>query len=107
MQLTSNEKNKYIVIEFEGSLDTATSPSVEKQINELIDQGTLKFVFNFEKTKYMSSSGLRVLLATAKKLKGRGELKISNLNKVIEEVFDVSGFSSILNVYKTEEEALA
>ena len=55
----------------------------------------------------MSSSGLRVLLATAKKLKGKGELKISNLNSVIEEVFDVSGFSSILNVYKTEEEALA
>ena len=107
MQLTSNEKNGYKVIEFEGSLDTGTSPAVEKAINEFIDNGTLKFVFNFEKTKYMSSSGLRVLLATAKKLKGKGELKISNLNGVIEEVFDVSGFSTILNVYKTEEEALS
>lgn len=107
MQLTHNEKNDYHVIEFEGSLDTGTSPAVEKEINALIESGTLKFVFNFDKTKYMSSSGLRVLLATAKKLKGKGELKISNLNEVIEEVFDVSGFSSILNVYKTEEEALA
>ena len=107
MKLTNSEKNGYRVIKFEGSLDTGTSPAVEKEINELIDQGTLKFVFNFEKTKYMSSSGLRVLLATAKKLKGKGELKISNLNEVIEEVFDVSGFSSILNVYKTEEEALS
>ena len=107
MELTHSEKNGYKVIEFEGSLDTATSPSVEKQINEFIDQGTVKFVFNFEKTKYMSSSGLRVLLATAKKLKGKGELKISNLNEVIEEVFDISGFNSILNVYKTEEEALS
>lgn len=107
MQLTSSEKNGYTIITFEGSLDTATSPAAEKEINTLIDAGRSKFVFNFEKTKYMSSSGLRILLATAKKLKGKGELKISNLNKVIEEVFDVSGFSSILNVYKTEEEALA
>ncbi len=106
MKLTHSEKNGYEVIEFEGSLDTGTSPDVEKEINKLIEKGTLKFIFNFEKTKYMSSSGLRVLLATAKKLKGKGELKICNLNEVIAEVFDVSGFSSILNVYKTEEEAL-
>ena len=107
MKLTHSEKNGYTVIAFDGSLDTVSSPAAEKEINALIDNGTLKFVFNFEKTKYMSSSGLRILLATAKKLKGKGELKISNLNEVIEEVFDVSGFSSILNVYKTEEEALA
>jgi len=107
VQLTPSEKNGYTVIEFEGSLDTATSPAAEKEINALIESGTLKFVFNFEKTKYMSSSGLRVLLATAKRLKGKGELKISNLNEIIEEVFDVSGFSSILNVYQTEEEALS
>ena len=107
MQLTHSEKNGYSVIEFEGSLDTGTSPAVEKEINTLIENGTEKFVFNFQKTKYMSSSGLRVLLATAKRLKGKGELKISNLNEVITEVFDVSGFSTILNVYKTEEEALS
>ncbi len=106
MELTETQKNEYKVIEFSGSLDTGTSPAAEKRINECIESGDLKFVFNFEQTKYMSSSGLRVLLATAKKLKGKGELKISNLNSVIEEVFDVSGFSSILNVYATEEDAL-
>ena len=107
MQLTTSEQNGYTIIEFEGSLDTATSPAAEKEINAFMDAGETKFVFNFDKTKYMSSSGLRILLATAKKLKGKGELKISNLNAVIEEVFDVSGFSAILNVYKTQEEALA
>ncbi len=106
MEMVETQKNEYKVIEFSGNLDTATSPDVEKRVNECIESGDLKFVFNFENTKYMSSSGLRVLLATAKKLRGKGELKISNLNSVIEEVFDVSGFSSILNVYTTEEEAL-
>ena len=107
MELTETVKGDYKVIEFSGNLDTATSPAVEKRINECIDNGDLKFVFNFANTNYMSSSGLRVLLSTAKKLKNKGELKISNLNSVIEEVFDVSGFSSILNVFITEEEALA
>jgi len=106
MQLTQTQIDDYKVIGFSGNLDTATSPEVEKTINECIENGDLKFIFNFENTKYMSSSGLRVLLATAKKLKNRGELKITNLNSVIEEVFDISGFSSILNVYKTQEEAL-
>ncbi len=106
MEMVETQKNEYKVIEFSGNLDTATSPDVEKRVNECIENGDLKFVFNFENTKYMSSSGLRVLLATAKKLRGKGELKVSNLNSVIEEVFDVSGFSSILNVYRTEEEAL-
>ena len=106
MQLTQTQIDDYRIIEFSGNLDTATSPEVEKTINECIENGDLKFIFNFENTKYMSSSGLRVLLATAKKLKNRGELRITNLNTVIEEVFDVSGFSSILNVYKSQEEAL-
>ena len=107
MQLSYNDKNGYKVIKFEGSLDTATSPEVEKEIDALIDEGVMKFVLNFEKTRYMSSAGLRILLATAKKLKGKGELKISNLNDMIEEVFEISGFNTILNVYKTEEEALS
>jgi len=107
MQITQSQISDYKLLEFSGNLDTATSPAAEKEIIECIENGDLKFVFNFEQTKYMSSSGLRVLLSTAKKLKGKGELKISNLNSVIEEVFDVSGFSSILNVYKTQEEAIS
>jgi len=50
---------------------------------------------------------LRVLLSTAKKLKGKGELKIFNLDEMIEEVFKISGFNQILNMYKTKEEELA
>ncbi len=106
MQLTQTQVDDFKVIEFDGNLDTATSPEAEKVINQCIEDGDLKFIFNFQNTQYMSSSGLRVLLATAKKLKKSGELKITNLNTVIEEVFDISGFSSILNVYKTQDEAM-
>ena len=104
--MDETEKSGYKIIAFTGNLDTGTAPLAQEKINACIDNGDLKFIFNFEKTNYMSSSGLRVLLTTAKKLRGKGELRISNLNPVIEEVFDVSGFNSILNVYQTEDQAL-
>ena len=107
MQMQEREENGYKIIAFSGNLDTGTSPTAQEKINACIDNGDVKLLFNFEETNYMSSSGLRVLLSTAKKLRGKGELRISNLNSVIEEVFDVSGFSSILNVYKNEAEALS
>ena len=63
---------------------------------------------NFAALEYISSAGLRVLLATAKKLKASGgDLKICSLNDTVQEVFDISGFSSILTVSKDQEEALA
>jgi anti-anti-sigma factor len=56
---------------------------------------------------YISSAGLRVLLATAQKLQAEdGALRVCNLNETVQEVFDISGFSTILSVFKTETEAL-
>ncbi len=76
-------------------------------MTQLIDQGATKLVVNFEKLDYISSAGLRVLLATAKQLKGNsGELRVCSLNEVVQEVFDISGFTTILTVTKTEPEAL-
>ena len=77
-------------------------------INALIDAGTSRILIDFEALEYISSAGLRVLLATAKKLKSAGgDLKICSLNDTVQEVFDISGFSSILTVSANPEEALA
>ncbi len=71
------------------------------------NQGATKLVVNFEKLDYISSAGLRILLAAAKQLKGNsGELRICSLNETVKEVFDISGFTTILTVTKTEPEAL-
>ncbi len=62
---------------------------------------------NFEKLHYISSAGLRVLLAAAKQLKtADGELRICDLNEVVKEVFDISGFSTIFKIFENETEAL-
>ena len=93
---------------FEGNLDTNTAPRAHEQIDQLIDGGSSKILINFDNLNYISSAGLRILLATAKKLKpASGDLKICGLNQTVQEVFDISGFSSILSVVATEEDALA
>ena len=95
------------IIYIHGHLDASTSPEAEKIILEQLDKGYYKIIINLENTVYMSSSGLRVMLKTAKTLKNTGTLRISNLTNIVEEIFQISGFKTILNVNSTEQEALA
>ena len=60
------------IVAFEGNLDTNTSPEIELKINELVADGKQKLLFNFEQLNFISSAGLRVLLATVKKLNASG-----------------------------------
>ena len=106
MDITQKDNGEIKIISIKGNLDTTTAPDAEKEILAVLENGFTKLIINLEQTQYVSSSGLRVMLSTAKKLKGIGELRISNLNDIVEEVFDISGFSTILNVDKTEEESL-
>ena len=95
------------VVNCVGSLDTQSSLEAEDQLNQLIDAGATKIVVNFETLDFVSSAGLRVLLAAAKSLKKvDGELRICGLNEIVKEVFDISGFATIFKVFGSESEAL-
>jgi anti-sigma B factor antagonist len=107
MQISVKTANEVKVLAFEGSLDTQTSPDAQTQLNQLIEGGDKKILVNFEKLHYISSAGLRILLAAAKQLKtAEGELRICDLNEVVKEVFDISGFSTIFKIFENETEAL-
>ncbi len=107
MEIAVSEAGEVKVLRVDGKLDTKTSPDAQALLTELIEQGATKIVVNFEKLVYISSSGLRVLLAAAKQLKGNsGELRVCSLNDVVQEVFEISGFNTILAVTKSELEAL-
>ena len=108
MKIETRESQGIQIVSFEGNLDTNTSPEAESKINELIDAGNQKLLVNFEQLNFISSAGLRVLLATVKKLNASGgDLRICSLNPTVQEVFDISGFVTILSVKGTEEEALS
>ncbi len=77
MQIAVMTADEVKVLAFEGSLDTQTSPDVKAQLTQLIEEGDKKILVNFEKLHYISSAGLRILLAAAKQLKtADGELRI-------------------------------
>ncbi len=107
MQLSIKSTNEVKILAFEGKLDTGTSPDAQQQLTRLIEAGGNRFLVNFEKLDYISSAGLCVLLAAAKQLKGiDSELRICSLNEVVAEVFDISGFTTIFKVFRSESEAL-
>ncbi|MBR6473671.1 MAG: STAS domain-containing protein [Firmicutes bacterium] len=90
------EDNK-LTVKVEGRLDTSTSPILEKELAELLADAE-ELVFDLEGLEYLSSAGLRILLATQKKMTEKGGMKVINVNDVISEIFDITGFSDILTI---------
>ena len=86
-----------LYVAVEGRLDTITSPDLEKEINESIE-GVKELTIDFEKVEYISSSGLRVLLAEQKVMNKQGSMKLINVNDTIMEIFEVTGFTDILTI---------
>lgn len=86
-----------LYVSVEGRLDTITSPDLEKEINDSIE-GVKELTLDFEKLEYISSSGLRVLLAEQKVMNKQGSMKLINVNDTIMEIFEVTGFSDILTI---------
>ena len=107
MEIITKKMADVCLFEIHGILDTATSGQAEKQIATMLEENYSKMVIDLSQTDYMSSSGLRVLLSTAKKLWAvNGKLKIAGPNKVVKDILDTSGFSVIMEVKDTAQEAL-
>ncbi len=107
MNITTSEVEGITIAEFEGNLDTNTAPDAEERLGELLEKGVTKILVDFTTLNYISSAGLRVLLATTKRLSGSGgSLRLCNLNETVDEVFEISGFNTIFSVFRTRDEAL-
>ena len=81
----------------EGRLDTVTSPELETVLKDSLD-GVTELIFDFEKLEYISSAGLRVLLAAQKRMNSQGTMKVVHVAEIIMEIFEVTGFSDILTI---------
>lgn len=90
------EHNKAILAP-EGRLDSATAPEMESVIKELLP-GITDLTFDFEKLEYISSAGLRVLLSAQKAMDTKGRMKVTGVNEAVMEIFEITGFSDILNI---------
>lgn len=83
-----------LTVALEGRLDTTTAPKLEEELRG----GITRLVFDVEKLEYISSAGLRVLLAMQKLMNQQGEMVLQNVNEAVMEVFEVTGFSDILSI---------
>lgn len=98
MEINKNYDDKKLIMEVTGRVDTITSQDLEKSINEEIGKFD-SLTIDFDKVEYISSAGLRVLIATQKKLKKDNvPLVIENVNDTIKEIFRMSGFDKILEI---------
>jgi anti-anti-sigma factor len=87
--------------------DAQTSREVEKVLQEVLESGTKTILCNFAQTEYISSAGLRVLLAVAKNLKkAEGQLYLCSTMTFVREVLETSGLTTVLKIFESEEDAL-
>ena len=97
MTITKNLNGTALEIALTGRLDTMTAPELEAELNKDLG-GADSLTLDFGKLDYISSAGLRVLLTAHKAMAAKGGMKICNVNEVVQEVFEVTGFADILTI---------
>ena len=97
MIITKKMNGTSLEIALEGRLDTMTAPELEKELNASLDAANT-LTLDLTNMEYISSAGLRVLLTAHKALSAKGGMKIVNVNEIVREVLDVTGFSDILTI---------
>ncbi len=97
MDINVNKNANEMNILVSGRLDTTTAPELENTIKENID-GVTALTLDFSALEYISSAGLRVLLSAQKIMNKQGSMVVKNVNETISEVFEITGFASILTI---------
>ena len=96
MKIEKNLNGSEAVLAMEGRLDTTTAPELEAEIKSLTNIETL--ILDMKGLEYLSSAGLRVLLAAQKTMNTQGKMIVKNVNETIMEVFEITGFVDILTI---------
>ncbi len=108
MQITATTLKNATVVELAGRMDAMTTAEFDRWFSEQVASGGFQIILNLQELDYISSAGLRSLLAAAKQLNTKnGSLLLCCIKGTVEEVFKISGFLSILPTFPSVEEACA
>lgn len=97
MTIETTAKDKQLEVKVSGRLDTTTAPQLEQALQEAIGDNEF-LALNFEELEYLSSAGLRVILAAQKTMAKQGKMVVRHVNETIMEIFEVTGFIDILTI---------
>ncbi len=97
MKIMKTQNASAVTLALEGRLDSTTAPALETELKAFLDCAS-EIVFDMEKLEYISSAGLRVLLSAQKVMVKKGGMKVIHANETVMEIFEITGFSDILNI---------
>jgi anti-sigma B factor antagonist len=97
MKIDKTQDGNKLTVSLEGRLDSNTAPLLEGELKASLD-GITELVLDFSDLAYLSSAGLRVILATQKQMNRQGGMAIRHVNETIMEIFQVTGFAEILTI---------
>ena len=97
MTISKTMDGKALTLALEGRLDTMTAPELEAELHASMPDAE-SLTLDFSKLEYISSAGLRVLLSAHKAMGSKAGMKVTNVNEIVREVFDVTGFADILTI---------
>jgi anti-sigma B factor antagonist len=107
MDISEDRKADAVILALSGKLDATTAKRFEDRILGVINSGTQRLVVDLSQLDYVSSSGLRVLILAAKRLQTvDGKIVLCSMKDHVRQVFDLAGFSSMLSIYASRDEAL-
>ena len=102
MEIRPEREGKKTIACIRGRLDAGSAPEFQKALLELIDQGEHTLILDLSALDYISSAGLRSILVVAKRVRmEKGEFSVAALKTEVKQVFDMSGFCSIMPVFDT------
>ena len=98
MEIIKNIDKEKLEVKIVGRLDTITAPTLEAEFKQSVTDDVKELVLDFKELEYISSAGLRVLLAAQKVMNKQGSMKLINVSEEVNEIFEVTGFSDILTI---------
>ena len=97
MTINQTKNGSALTLALEGRLETTTAPELDALIKSELD-GVTELTFDFSDLEYISSAGLRVLLAAQKLMNKQGSMKLTGVNDIVMEILDITGFSEVLTI---------
>jgi len=108
VEININKMNEWTVVAVSGRLDTTSASEFDGKLQAVMAAGDNRLILDLSRLEYVSSAGLRSVIAAAKAAASRGgHLSCCGLSGVVKKVFDVSGFTALLPVFETLDDALA
>lgn len=107
MELSKKEVEGAVIVSVKGKIDTVAAPDFEKYLLEQIEKTKSSLIVNMSELFYITSAGLRAVLAATKKLKEKEkDILLVELQKTVKDVFKIAGFNTFCKILDTEEAAL-